>query len=282
VTVSRERHMWSLFEPIHAVTYFAPQARSAFEAAGLRGFWRGYFAGRSAPLGPVGPGPVIAAYFGFAPQMVTRALPDVWTRITPAAALAARLEGAVAALGPAFEDLAVVEASELLRAAALGVDRPGRVLGAANADLPWPEGDPVAVLWHAATVLREQRGDGHVAALLVAGLDGCESLVWRASLVEPDSAKAMLQPARGWTDDEWSAAASRLTARGWLGPDGRATETARQAYAQAEAITDRLAGGAWDRLGEKDTERCAELLAPLARRVRSFLPQPNPIGLPAE
>jgi hypothetical protein len=280
MSTSRERRMWSLFEPIHAVTYFAPQARSAFEAAGLRGFWRGYFAGRSAPLGPVGPGPVIAAYFGFAPQMVTRALPDVWTRITPAAALAARLEGAVAALGAAFEDSDVVEASELLRAAALGVDRPGRVLGAANADLPWPDGDPVAVLWHAATVLREQRGDGHVAALLVAGLDGCESLVWRASLIEPDSAKAMLQPARGWTDDEWSAAAERLTARGWLGPDGRATETARRAYAEAEAITDRLAGGAWDRLGEKDTERCAELLAPLAAKAGVYLPQPNPIGLP--
>jgi hypothetical protein len=280
MTVSRERRMWSLFEPIHAITYFAPPARSAFEAAGLRGFWRGYFAGRSAPLGPVGPGPVIAAYFGFAPQMVTRALPDVWTRITPAAALAARLDGAVTALGVAFEDADVVEASELLRAAALGVDRPGRVLGSANADLPWPERNPMAVLWHAATILREQRGDGHVAALLVAGLDGCESLVWRASLVEPDSAKAMFQPARGWTDDEWSAAAERLSARGWLGPDGRATETARQAYAEAEAITDRLAGGAWDRLGEKDTDRCAELLAPLARRVRSYLPQPNPIGLP--
>ena len=280
MTLSRERRLWSLFEPIHAVTYFAPQARSAFEAAGLRGFWRGYFAGRSAPLGPVGPGPVIAAYFGFAPQMVTRALPDVWTRITPTAALTARLEGAVTALAEAFDGASVLEASELLRAAALGVERPGRVLGAANADLPWPEADPLAVLWHAATVLRESRGDGHVAALLVAGLDGCESLVWRASLVEPPSAKAMLQPARGWTDDEWSAAADRLAARGWLDADGRATEAARRAHVDAEAITDRLASGPWDRLGEKDTDRCAELLAPLARSVRSYLPQPNPIGLP--
>ena len=44
------RSMWHLFEPIHAVTYFSPQARAAFEEAGLRGFWRGYFAGRAAPL----------------------------------------------------------------------------------------------------------------------------------------------------------------------------------------------------------------------------------------
>ena len=49
------RSMWTLFEPIHAVTYFAPEARAALEEAGLRGFWRGYFAGRAAPLGPAGP-----------------------------------------------------------------------------------------------------------------------------------------------------------------------------------------------------------------------------------
>jgi hypothetical protein len=271
--------MWSLFEPIHAVTYFAPQARSAFEAAGLRGFWRGYFAGRSAPLGPVGAGPVLAAFYGFAPQMVTRALPDVWTRITPSAALSARVAGAVAALRAVLPAADFDEVSSLLREAALGIDRPGRVLGSANADLPWPEADPLAVLWHAATILREHRGDGHVAALLVAGLDGCETLVWRSSLVEPSSARALLQPARGWTDDEWSAAASRLTERGWLTPDGRATDEARQAYESAEATTDRLAAGPWDRLGEKDTERCRELLTPLAREAWTYLPEPNPIGV---
>src|SRR5437588_7370107 len=92
------RHMWTLFEPIHDVTYFHPAARAAFEEAGLRGFWRGYFAGRAAPLGPVGAAPVIAAFYGFAPRMVTRALPDVWTRATPEAALAARAAGARAGL----------------------------------------------------------------------------------------------------------------------------------------------------------------------------------------
>ena len=282
MSVSLQRRMWSLFEPIHAISYFAPQARSAFEAAGLRGFWRGYFAGRSAPLGAVGAGPIIAAYFGFAPRMVTRALPDVWTRITPAAALDARLSGAVESLRCALDgvdEAAIIEAGELLRAAALAVEPAGRVLGAANADLPWPTGDPLEVLWHAATVLREHRGDGHVAALLVAGLDGCESLVWRASLVEPASARAMFQPARGWNDEEWEAAAGRLAARGWLAEDGTATPAARQAYADAEAITDRLASGPWDNLGEKGTGRCRELLTAMAARVRSYLPQPNPIGL---
>src|ERR1700712_4108998 len=96
--MSLPRRMWSLFEPVHAVTYFSPQAGLIFDAGGLRGFWRRPFAGRVAPLGPVGAGPVIAAFFGFAPTMVTRALPDVWTRITPADATEARLGGARAAL----------------------------------------------------------------------------------------------------------------------------------------------------------------------------------------
>jgi hypothetical protein len=272
--------MWSLFERIHDVTYFAPQARSAFEAAGLRGFWRGYFAGRAAPLGPVGPGPVLASFFGFAPAMVTRALPDVWTRLSPEATLAARRAGAAEALRAVLADVdvdAIAEVSELLRAAALAVRCHGRVLGAANADLPWPEGDPIEVLWHAATILREHRGDGHVAALLVAGLDGAESLVWRDALVS--GGREFLQPARGWTDEEWANAALRLTARGWLTADGKATDVAHIAYEEAEAITDRLAAGPWDHLGEAATERCAELLRPIAERAETYLPLPNPIGL---
>src|SRR5438094_7385724 len=96
--VNIARLMWTLYEPVHAVTYFAPEARAAFEAAGLRGFWRGYFAGRSAPLGAVDAPPVIAAFFGFAPPFVRRALPAVWELASPARALAAREAGAVAAI----------------------------------------------------------------------------------------------------------------------------------------------------------------------------------------
>src|SRR5918998_5625657 len=92
------RRLWQLREPLHAVTYFAPQARAAYERAGLRGYWRGYFAGRAAPLGAVAAAPVTALFFSFAPAMVARALPDVWRRASPERALAARLDGAVAAL----------------------------------------------------------------------------------------------------------------------------------------------------------------------------------------
>src|SRR5271169_2319375 len=92
------RRMWTLFEPVHDISYFAAEAKDAFEQAGLRGFWRGYFAGRAAPLGPAGPAPVIAAFCSFAPAMVTRALPAVWDLISPAQALTVRQAGAVASL----------------------------------------------------------------------------------------------------------------------------------------------------------------------------------------
>ncbi|MFG2039210.1 hypothetical protein [Dactylosporangium sp. NPDC048998] len=272
--------MWSLYEPVHAITYFAPQARQAFEAAGLRGFWRAYFAGRSAPLGAVGAAPVIAAFYGFAPSMVTRALPDVWTLVTPQAALEARRSGARQVLAGAAEGLeGVEEAAALLKRAAQETELYGRVLGAANAALPWPE-DPLDVLWQAATVLREHRGDGHVAALLVEGIEGCESMVWRIAVNE-GRGREMGQTGRGWSDEEWDAARRRLRQRGFLDGEGGATEKAISAYRTIEEITDQLAARPWQALGPGATERCAQLLRPIAARVFEVLPYyPNWIGLP--
>jgi len=280
------RTMWTLFEPLHAVTYFCPEPRAAYEQVGLRGFWRGYFAGRAAPLGAVGPAPVVASFFGFAPQTVERALPDVWSRAEPQAALQARAAGARAALTRLFDtldtdsdaDTAAVDledAAATLRRAAESVSIAGRPLGAANAHLPWPE-DSLETLWQAATVLREHRGDGHVAALTVAGLDGCECLVWRAAV---DSDRRILQPARGWSDEQWDAAHARLAERGWLDEQGRATATALAARDRIEAETDELAAGPWAALGAGETARLAALLAPLTKAAGADLPFPNPIGL---
>jgi hypothetical protein len=271
------RLMWTLFEPLHAVTYFAPESRAAFEQAGLHGFWRGYFAGRAAPLGPVGPAPVYAAFFGFARPMVARALPQVWTLADPASALRARAEGARAALARLLGAADVTEAARLLREAADAAEVAGRPLAAATADQPWPE-DPLTTLWHAATVLREHRGDGHVAALLVAGLDGCESLVWRAAR---DLDRRVLQPARGWSDQQWDQAAARLTAGGWLDASGRPTAAGVTAHDELEARTDALAAGPWRAVGSPAAERLAQLLHPLAAQAAADLPFPNPIGLPA-
>jgi hypothetical protein len=272
------RLMWTLFEPIHAVVYFAPEARQGLEAAGLRGFWRGYFACRTAPLGPVVAGPVIGAFFSFAPGMVGRALPQVWQLASPEEVLRARSAGAAAALARLADGLpaaVVAEVADGLAEAAGRADTAGRVLGAANAALPAPE-DPLARLWQAATTLREHRGDGHTVALVAAGLGGCEVLAWRAA---HDLSRDALQPFRGWDDQEWEAATRRLVGRGWLDAAGRPTRTGVDQFREVEAVTDRLAAGPWAGV---DTDRLRRLLTPIARACRAAIPAINPIGLPVD
>ncbi len=277
------RRMWTLFEPLHAVIYFSAEGRSAFEEAGLRGFWRGYFAGRAAPLGPVGAAPVTASFFNFAPAMVGRALPGVWQLISPADALAVRASGAVGALHRLTSDAAsgvasadIGAAADMLMKAADGIDCSGRVLAAANAALPVPA-EPLARLWHAATLLREHRGEGHFAALVAAGIDGCESIVLRAG---QDMDRAQLQPLRGWTDEEWVAAAARLAGRGWLDSAGRITPGGADVRRAVEAATDRAAARPWARLGPAAAEELAALLAPAARACAAEQPARSPTGVP--
>jgi hypothetical protein len=271
--------MWMLFEPLHAVTYFAPEARAEFEGAGLRGFWRGYFASRSAPLGAAPAAVTVALYANFAPRMVERAIPSIWELATPDRALAARLAGSVAALNRLLDGADgadVGEAASLLQLVADAAPTSGRALGAANAALPWPA-EPLGVLWQAATVLRELRGDGHVLAQLAVGLDGLSTMVLRSG---HDLPRDVLQPNRGWTDEEWATAGESLAVRGLLGMDGRITSAGLDVLERAEALTDELAQEPWTIAGSDTALRFAELAEPLARAVRAELPEVTPIGLP--
>ena len=286
------RVMWTLFEPIHAVTYFAPEARTAFEEAGLRGFWRGYFAGRAAPLGPTGAAVVTASFFNFAPAFVARAIPAVWDLIAPEDALATRLAGAQAALSTllAGHEEEAAAAADLLWLAIGELDFSGRVLAAANAALPVPDGESagrgsagrgsagLAQLWQAATVLREHRGDGHFAALAAADIDGCEAVALRGCM---DLRREDLQPVRGWTDEQWDNALAGLADRGWVGPDGRLTNAGQAAHAAVESATDWAAARPWARLSPETTAGIAEALLPLARACAAIQPYPSPIGVPA-
>ncbi len=208
-------------------------------------------------------------------------MPDAWLFASPAHVLEARLAGAGAALGRLLDghDAEVRAAAHLARRAVEGLTVAGRPLGAANAALPWPD-DPRLVLWQAAGVVREHRGDGHVAALVAAGLDGVEALV---SMVGTGAVpRSLLQVARGWDDAEWEAAEARLAGRGWLAADGALTSEGAAARTGIEALTDRLATEPWDRLGPEGTEELRALLVPLARAVAAsgVVPVPNPIGLP--
>lgn len=279
------RRLWAVGEPVHALTYFAPESRAAWEAAGLRGFWRGYFATRAAPLGAVGTPVVTAAFYNFAPHFVARAVPDVWTMASPADVWAARLAGVDASLRAHLDDPSVLDGPEVREAAALArratdaCPTPGRLFFAAHLELDWPD-EPHLVLWQALTLLREYRGDGHNAALLAANLDGCQCHVMVAAAGGPP--RSVLQPARGWTDEEWGAAEGRLTERGLLVP-GRpdeATEAGRALRDSVELCTDQTDVAPWLALGADDTERLHGLVRPLAKALAEsgVLPSVNPIG----
>jgi hypothetical protein len=280
------RGMWTLFEPVHALTYFAPQARAAFEDAGVRGFWRGYFAGRAAPLGAIGPAPVIALFHSFSPAIVNRALPAVWELVTPQRALELRAAGAAAALralvprddpgAPDDPDGEVAALADGLWQVATTVECGGRALGAANAVQPRPH-DPYATLWQATATLREHRGDGHIAALVCAGLTGLEAIVLRAGA---DLDRAVMQPGRGWADEEWARAVAGLHARGLVDAAGRATDDARSVLADVERTTDVAASGPWaDLVADGGLRDLATRLLPIARACAAALPSFNPIGL---
>jgi len=281
--VDDARRLWTLAEPFHAIVYFTPELPSAFEAIGVRGFWRGYFAGRAAPLGSVGPGAVTACFFGFHPDFVARAIPSIWSIATPQQALEARLVGVDAALRRLVDierrRSELVEASTLLRAGLDACHAAGRPMFGANAELEWPS-EPHLALWHATTLLREHRGDAHAAALTVAGLGPCEAHLTQiaASGAPLDSIK----PYRGWSDQDWRDATSRLRDRGWLDHSGRLTPSGRSVRSHVERDTDRVATEAIGGLDKDEAIRLIELLTALVTPIvaSATIPYPNPIGVP--
>jgi hypothetical protein len=275
------RDAWAPLELLHAVAYFAPEPAAALKAAGLRGFWMGYFAGRAAPFGEVRPEVVAATFHGFPLAAVARALPDAWTYATPTAAWGARRDGSVAALRRVLGggvDAEVARVAALARRAAQSARHEGRALSAATAAMPWPD-EPLAVLWHAATVLREHRGDGHVALLTSAGLDGCQANLLAAArgATTLDTQRA----ARAWSDEAWADAGQSLSDRG-LVRNGRLTDTGEALAAHIEERTDALAQPPYDGLtAEEQHELVAgarRLAAPIV--TTGELPFPNAIALP--
>lgn len=136
VESTHARSLWWALEPYHAVVYFAPDAKSTYEAIGLKGFWMGYFASRAAPLGAVPAEVVTAAFYNFHPDMVARAIPDAWQLATPAEITAARMDHADRTLRRLLGDdiiasSALAEAAQLAQRAALAAEPHGRPLFAA-------------------------------------------------------------------------------------------------------------------------------------------------------
>lgn len=273
------RRFFDRFEPIHAVTYFSPESRAAFDGLGYRGFWMGYFAGRSAPLGIVPCEVVTAAFYNFAPSRVAKALPAAWEVAGPASALRAREDSAVATLrryGLADDD--VRTAADLTAKAARSAPIDGRPLFAANSALPWPT-DPIATLWHATTLLREHRGDGHVAVLTVNGLSGRECNVLHAAAGRVP--QEMIMRSRDYDQDQWRHYQGLLRARGLLDSDGSLTGSGRELKQHIEDTTDEVASSALEGLDDAEIEQLFAALTPITRIVVAAgdVPAATPMGL---
>ncbi len=248
------------------MTYFAPEVRTALDGLGYRGFWMGYFAARSAPLGTVPPEVVTAIFYNFAPERVAKALPTAWQIAGPEAALRARQDSAVAALRRCGLDTDenVTVATELAAKAARHAPLDGRPLFAANCALPWPD-DPLAALWHAATLLREQRGDAHVAALTAAGISGRESNVLHAAAAGVP--RDYIARTRDYDEAAWRHQEQSLAERGLLREDGSLTSAGRKLKDRIEFTTDALGLSALDALTDDEVETLFQTLTPITRAV---------------
>ena len=271
------RYIWQLIEPYHALVYFSPNAIEIYERAGFKGGWMAYFAGRSGPMGAVGPEVVIATFFNFHPDMVRRAIPDAWTYSSPEKAVSAREELADTTIRMLLGDEpAVGDAPRLLTRVVEAGESAGRPLFAANAQLTRPS-EPHLHLWWACTALREHRGDGHVACLTSAGLDGLEAHVMSAAVgaVKPST---MLK-FRGWSEDQWASASERLRSRGLVDGTGQFTSEGAALKQQIEDDTDRLAARPFEVLSEAEIERLLSTLEPLTAPLVALTSYPNPMGL---
>lgn len=277
------RQMWQLLEPVHATLYYAPEA---FEEAAALGYvtderWPSYFAYRAAPLGPAGPQLVNALFYSLSPQMVERYTAPAWRTAAPERVLEARSAAVDRALrkllGDRIGSPELREAADLTRRTAEAADTAGRALAAANAALPWPD-DPHMMLWQAATILREHRGDGHIAALQTHSIGPTESLVLHAAV---GAAPEEVFSSRQWTDEEWIAARARLAARGLVQVDGRATDEGLRVRTAVEKLTDELAATPWNALTPGETARLAELLVPPVLDIvgTGLLPPQSTLGM---
>jgi hypothetical protein len=274
------RRFFDRFEPVHGVTYFAPEARAAFDGLGYRGFWMGYFAARSAPLGKVPPEMVTAIFYNFAPKRVAKALPAAWEIAGPEAALQARQESAVAALRRygLGADENVTVAAELAGKAARQAPLPGRPLFAANRALPWPD-DPLAALWHATTLLREHRGDVHITVLSARGISGRECNVLQTAAGKVP--REYMAVARDYDDESWRRHEEQLAERGLVGDDGTLTTAGRELMDAVESTTDALSLSVLDALSDDEVETLFQALTPIARAVVAAgdLPATTPMNL---
>lgn len=255
-------------DALHAVVYFVPEANAKFGELGLD-FVAHYFASRSAPMGAVSANVVAATFYNFSPKLVASVIPASWETAPPATVTRVRYEIVATALPRVLGDELsrseeLARAATLLRRVAESIpNADGRPLYAGHAELPWPD-TPIVELWHAITLLREYRGDGHIAALVANGVSGLDALITHTATgigFNPEWARR----SRGWSNDEWNAAIEGLVARGLMHATGELTQAGTDLRSRLEDLTDELGYAPWRVLSD---DQAGELHG-LAKMIRT-------------
>lgn len=263
------RKMWATLEPYHAMIYFAPEADAEWDRLGFPHHGMGYFASRAAAMGAVAPAVVAATFYNFNPAVVERFIPAAWHIASPEEIIDARYRAVDAALrrqiGDATDSADMKETAAVAREAATACPPDGRPLFAAHAALAWPE-EPHMALWHAITLLREFRGDGHIGCLIGASLGPVEALVSYAATDRAPSAN-FYRWSRGWSEKKWAAAEDRLRARGWLDEERSLTSDGESGRESIEAATDRLAMAPWLALGQVASDELRARVRPWSKAI---------------
>ncbi|MGW6795425.1 SCO6745 family protein [Streptomyces chartreusis] len=261
------RRCHNMLNSLHATSYFAPELGRELAALGITHPRAVNFAVRAAALGPVGAGAVTATFYNYKHELVARHVPAVWAIAAPEDVLAARVRAVDSALRRLLgeETLASAEMTEAARLALRATEacsRSARPLYSAHADLPVPE-EPHLAYFHATTLLREHRGDGHLAVLMAAGLDGLEAVVTHTATGKGMTPKWIFST-RGWTQEDWDAASERLRGRGLLDAGGELTDQGTALRKEIESETDRLDRAPYEHLGAEGVARLTELGAGFA------------------
>ena len=259
------RRMFELVEPIGVIPYWADEPTEAMFALGFTNYWDTYFAGRAAPLGLATAEVVDALFYNFAPGEVARHIPTVWTITTPDAAIAARQAGCVQTLrrilGDHVDAPSFTHAAELLTKAATSAPSEGRPMYAALRAIPIPD-DVVARLFHAASLLREHRGDGHIAALMIEGIGRLEAHVLLALDMGVPAEK--FGRIHHLPATQLTAVIDGMRNRGLIGDDRWLSERGRAVKRRVEAITDDLASPPYNDLSPHELDELQATLQPLA------------------